>query len=55
MFGSGLLISPPNTVVSGNTGFGLRCTDGESSFVGGAFLVLSGNGLGGVSGSCTGF
>jgi hypothetical protein len=54
-FGSGLLVSPPNTIVSGNTGFGLQCTDGESSVVNIPALVLSGNGLGGVSGSCTGF
>jgi hypothetical protein len=33
IFGSGLLILPPNTVVSGNAGFGLQCTDGESRVV----------------------
>jgi hypothetical protein len=55
IFGSGLLISQPNTVVSGNAGFGLQCTDGESSVVNTGFLSLSANGLGDVSGSCTGF
>ena len=55
IFGSGLFISQPNTIVSGNAGFGLQCTDGESSVVNTLFLSLSGNGLGGVSGSCTGF
>ncbi len=55
IFGSGLFISPPNTVVSGNAGFGLQCTDGESSVINTGFLALSGNVLGGVSGSCTGF
>src|SRR5262245_56152493 len=53
LFGSGLLISQPNTAVSGNAGFGLQCTDGESSVVNTLFLSLSGNVLGGVSGSCT--
>ena len=54
--GSGLFLTPPNTVVSGNAGFGLQCTDGESSVVNIGLLNLSGgNGLGGVSGSCTGF
>jgi hypothetical protein len=55
IFGSGLAIAQPNTIVSGNVGFGLQCTDGESSVVNTLFLALSGNGLGGVSGACTGF
>ncbi|HKA06895.1 MAG TPA: right-handed parallel beta-helix repeat-containing protein, partial [Gemmataceae bacterium] len=55
IFGSGLFIAQPNTVVSGNGGFGLQCTDGESSVVNALFLSLSGNGVGDVSGSCTGF
>lgn len=58
VFGSGLFIegppAPANTV-TGNTGFGLNCTDGESSVVNTSFLVLSANGLGSVSGACTGF
>jgi hypothetical protein len=57
IFGSALLPSTPTTVVSGNAGFGISCTDGESSVVntGLPFLSISGNALGTVSGSCTGF
>jgi hypothetical protein len=55
IFGSGLLVSAPNTVVSGNAGWGLQCTDAESSVVNTGLLSLSANALGGVSGSCTGF
>lgn len=54
IFGSGLFVQA-NVVVSGNGGFGLQCTDGESSVVNTQLLSLSGNGLGGVSGTCTGF
>src|SRR5262245_16317088 len=54
IFGSGLFISQPSTTVSGNAGFGLQCTDGESSVVN-TGLLISGNVLGNISGSCTGF
>ncbi len=54
VFGSGLFVQG-NAVVSGNGGFGLQCTDGESSVVNTPLLSLSGNRLGGVSGTCTGF
>jgi hypothetical protein len=58
--GSGLLPQagiPPealNGSVSGNAGFGLLCTDLESSVVNTALLGIDGNGLGTVAG-CTGF
>lgn len=55
IFGSGLFVTTPNSIVSGNAGFGLQCTDGESSVINTGLLSLSGNGLGAVSGSCTGF
>lgn len=55
VFGSGLFIQSPVTTVSGNGGFGLQCTDGESSVVNTGLLSLSGNLAGGVSGTCTGF
>lgn len=54
-FASKLFLQTPVSTVSGNGGFGLQCTDGESSVVNTLFLSLSGNGLGGVSGTCTGF
>ena len=53
--GSALFVSPPNTSVSGNAGWGLQCTDAESSVANTLLLTLSGNGLGGVSPGCTGF
>ncbi len=58
VFGSGLFVSPPpgpSSTVSGNTGYGVQCTDGESSIVNANLLVLTGNTLGGVSPTCTGF
>jgi parallel beta helix pectate lyase-like protein len=55
LLGSGLFLTPPNTTVTGNAGWGLQCADGESSVVNTGLLTLSGNSLGGVSGSCTGF
>jgi len=55
LLGSALLILPPNTTVSGNTGFGLLCLDGESSVANTGLLSLSGNSLGDVSPGCTGF
>jgi len=60
VFGSGLFIDPPpaqpNTVV-GNAGFGVNCTDGESSLVNTGLVVLGPppNALGGVSVACTAF
>jgi hypothetical protein len=50
--GSTLLASPPTGSVTGNAGFGLICTDGESSVLG--TLGIGVNGLGSVSG-CTPF
>jgi len=42
--------------VNANTGWGLNCTDGESSVINTGFLDLrGGNTLGGVSPTCTGF
>jgi hypothetical protein len=57
IFGSALLPSTPTTVVSGNAGFGISCTDGESSILNTSLpaLSISGNALGDVSGLCTGF
>jgi hypothetical protein len=49
--GSTLLASPPTGSVSGNAGFGLLCSDNESSAVG--LLGIGVNGLGAAS--CTGF
>lgn len=54
IYGSGLLASG-SSVVSGNEGWGLQCIDGESSVINTSLLGLSGNGLGDVSGTCTGF
>lgn len=50
-FGSALLpFSPPSTV-SGNSGFGIQCTDGESSIINTnpPTMTISGNSLGDVS------
>ena len=58
--GAGLFIEAPpaaaNTV-TGNSGFGVNCTDGETSVVNTTLLVLAppSNGMGGVSPACTGF
>lgn len=54
-FGSGLFAATPVGSVSGNSGFGINCTDGESSVVNTGSLGIGSNGLGGVSPSCTGF
>ncbi|HET7764666.1 MAG TPA: right-handed parallel beta-helix repeat-containing protein [Burkholderiales bacterium] len=54
-FGSGLFAATPVGNVSGNSGFGINCTDGESSVVNTGNLGIGTNGLGGVSLSCTGF
>jgi hypothetical protein len=55
VFGSGLFVTTPNSTVSGNAGFGVQCTDGESSVINTSLLGLSGNGLGDLSLSCTAF
>jgi hypothetical protein len=54
VLGSALFPTAPNGSVSGNAGFGLLCTDGESSVVSTLPLGLAGNALGGAAG-CTGF
>jgi len=57
VFGSGLFAVTPNSSVTGNAGFGVICTDGESSVIGtgplAVVLGISGNTGGGVA--CTGF
>jgi hypothetical protein len=53
--GSALSASAPVGTVTGNAGFGLQCTDPESSVVNTASLGIGANGLGGVSPGCTGF
>jgi parallel beta-helix repeat protein len=54
-FGSGIFATTPNGTVTGNAGFGINCTDGESSVVNTALLGIGANALGGVAPSCTGF
>jgi parallel beta-helix repeat protein len=54
-FGSGLFAATPIGNVTGNSGFGINCTDGESSVVNTGSLGIGTNALGGVSLSCTGF
>lgn len=55
VFGSALFATTPNGTVSGNAGFGVNCTDGESSVINTGLLGIGSNALGGVSPSCTGF
>lgn len=55
LFGSGLFVTQPGSSVSGNSGWGLQCTDAGSSAINTGLLALSGNGVGGVSPSCTAF
>jgi len=55
VFGSGLFATTPNSIVTGNAGFGVNCTDGESSVINTGLLGIGGNALGGVAPSCTGF
>jgi len=55
VLGSALFASAPNGTITGNAGFGLLCTDGESSVVNTGNLGIGPNALGGVSPSCTGF
>jgi len=52
--GGGLVLQDPAVTVTGNTSFGLQCTDNESSFDGN-ISGISGNAEGDVSPSCTGF
>jgi parallel beta-helix repeat protein len=54
IFGAGLLVSTPNSSVTGNAGAGILCTDGESSVLNTGFLGLAGNGVPGTPG-CTAF
>lgn len=54
MAGGGLLLPASAMTVTGNTLFGLQCTDGESSFAG-TTTGISGNTGGQVSSSCTEF
>jgi len=55
VFGSGLLGAAPIGSVTGNAGFGLNCTDGESSVLNTGVLGIGPNTLGGVAPTCTGF
>jgi len=55
VFGSALFGTTPNGVVTGNGGFGLGCTDGESSVINIGLLGIGANALGGVGPGCTGF
>jgi parallel beta helix pectate lyase-like protein len=51
--GSAVSGATPNGNITGNAGFGLNCTDAESSVANTAFLGIGTNARGGVS--CTGF
>ena len=60
VFGSGLFATTPGGSIFGNAGFGLNCTDGESSVIntsllGIGLIGLPPNTLGGVAPTCTGF
>ncbi len=60
VFGSGLFAATPGGSIFGNAGFGLNCTDGESSVIntgllGIGLIGLPPNTLGGVAPACTGF
>jgi hypothetical protein len=56
ILGSALLPATPGSTVTGNAGFGLQCTDGESSAVNtvAPFLTFAGNVRGDIP-NCTGF
>ena len=54
-FGGGLFVGPPSSTVSGNAAWGLNCQDGESSYINGSFLVMSGNSSGSFAPGCTGY
>lgn len=57
LLGSALLPATPLSTVSGNSGFGVQCFDGESSVVNTfpPFMSVSGNAGGDVSLGCTAF
>jgi hypothetical protein len=56
VFGSSLFPITTNSTVTGNTGFGVNCGDGESSIINTGLLPgIPSNGLGGVAATCTGF
>jgi parallel beta-helix repeat protein len=57
VFGSALLPLTPGSTVSGNAGWGIQCSDPESSVVNTSppFITFSANGAGDVSPSCTSF
>jgi len=55
VFGSALFASAPIGTVTGNAGFGLLCTDGESSVINTALLGVGANAGGSISPACTGF
>jgi hypothetical protein len=51
--GSAVLFNAPNSVATGNAGWGLLCTDAESSVSNTAAINLDGNAISGTN--CTGF
>jgi len=53
--GSALSAAAPVGSVTGNAGFGLQCTDAESSVINTGALGIGPNALGGVSPGCTAF
>jgi parallel beta-helix repeat protein len=57
VFGSALFAGLPAGTITGNSGWGLNCTDGESSVIntGSLGIVPGGNLLGSISPTCTGF
>src|SRR5882672_8874121 len=55
VFGSALFASAPIGTVTGNAGFGLLCTDGESSVINTALLGVVAIVMGSISPACTGF
>jgi hypothetical protein len=55
VLGSALIGAAPIGVITGNAGFGLNCTDGESSVVNTGLLGIGANALGGVGPICSGF
>jgi hypothetical protein len=55
VFGSALFAANPVGTITGNAGFGLNCTDGETSVINTGLLGIGVNGQGGVAPTCTGF
>ena len=53
--GSAVSGTTPNGSITGNAGFGLNCTDAESSVANTPFLGIGVNARGGVAPGCTGF